>query len=117
MADSHRLTPPCWVIPLLDRIIESVRVNADDFASLPSTIVMDDSMGHEQKGYMTPKDAERDAWFARLHRLLLPAESYSGHERNCCLRPYREYKRSRHQHWCHIGGRLDVTLVLRMEAF
>jgi hypothetical protein len=41
---------------------------------------MEDSMGHEQKGYMTPKDAESDAWFARLHLLLLFAQSYSGHE-------------------------------------
>lgn len=35
-------------------------------------------MGYEQKGYMTPKDAESDAWFARLHLLLLFAQSYSG---------------------------------------
>lgn len=37
-------------------------------------------MGYEQKGYMTPKDAESDAWFARLHLLLLFAQSYSGHD-------------------------------------
>ena len=34
----------------------------------------------------TPKGADGDA-LACMHLLLLLARAYSGHERNCCLRP------------------------------
>ncbi|CAH1664176.1 hypothetical protein CHELA40_12499 [Chelatococcus asaccharovorans] len=82
VADSHRLTLQCWVIPLLDRSIESVHVNVDDLASLPfnhshGTI----AWGMNKRDTLsTPKDAEADAWFACLHLLLLLARAYSGHE-------------------------------------